>query len=156
VRCSKSTKLNLKLIKPKFKRRARYGRARGNALRVSGAREGRQGTRATPGTCAWATGEGRGAAGCAQGPLGATGGHSRGGGHDRRGGQAAGEGTGHRGATMGGRARAARGVHAGSCQGMRARKKGGAMGEKREGRERERDREGEREGELTSGIQIRR
>jgi hypothetical protein len=42
---STSSKLNLKLIKPKFKRRTRYGRTRGNTLRTPGAREPRWGTR---------------------------------------------------------------------------------------------------------------
>jgi hypothetical protein len=37
VRRSTSTKLNLKLIKPKYKRRTRYGHKRGNALRAGGA-----------------------------------------------------------------------------------------------------------------------
>jgi hypothetical protein len=139
-----STKLNLKSIKPKFKRHTRDGRAHGNALRVSGARAGA----AKEGHVGcWGRAGPRGRArGCHRGGHN-LGGRGEGGASPPGEGVTAGEGR-ARAAGARGRARDARprGGGGASHRGTRARKKGGAQGGKRKARE--------REGELTSGIQI--
>jgi hypothetical protein len=116
TRRSTSTKLNLKLIKPKVKRRPRYGRARGNTLRALGACEAAPGAhkglreRAGVAREAWGHAEACGARWGGRGLPGrgtAAGRRAAGGarpwgrvsrrGHDRLGGRAAGEGHDRRG-----------------------------------------------------------
>jgi hypothetical protein len=138
VRRSTSTKLNLKLIKPKFKRRARYGRARGNALRAPRARRG-------AGRALDAAREARAAAGEGAGPRGWGGPPPRGGGPGGGGGAPRGV----RGATREARGRRRARTREGRVRAL------GAAGARREGEE---DGKGEKEEEtrLTLGSKIRR